>query len=136
MPDRERLSLPLCIQVFPIEIGAGSPNRSDKARREAENISALKLPSQRTNRNEVGVYIQEPRKQRLLVEFCNQWFRVGERDRLLGVEMVNHRVSLRGHLSCSSREPNRRPNESDDNAEDTKSPPAAPAPREARPPRR
>jgi hypothetical protein len=29
----------------------------------------LKLPSQRTNCNEVGVYIQELRKQRLIVEF-------------------------------------------------------------------
>jgi len=41
MPDREQLSLLLYIQAFPIELGARSPDRSDKARREAENISAL-----------------------------------------------------------------------------------------------
>ena len=41
MPDREQLSLPLYIQAFPVELGAGSPHRFEKARREAENISAL-----------------------------------------------------------------------------------------------
>src|SRR5262249_19529422 len=43
MPDHERLSLPLCVEAFPIELGGGSPNRSVKARREAENISALEI---------------------------------------------------------------------------------------------
>jgi hypothetical protein len=42
-PDREQLSLPLYIQAFPVELGAGSPHRFDKARREAENVPAFAI---------------------------------------------------------------------------------------------
>ena len=70
MPDREQLSL------LPIELGARSPDRSDKARREAENISALETGEIAANRNEIGIYMQEFRKQCLIVEFRNQLVRI------------------------------------------------------------